>query len=257
VTDDSAFQKQVRARMAETGEKYAVARRMVIAGRDPGQPPVALRVYLNPHVDLGLTGQAARAYAAADEPGQRDMANRLLADHIEMAGSGEAGVAAGSEILAVQQLRIEEIGELVRRRIGQAAGVASVSVGGDLDQVRVSIHAARPGVVSGHGGAGAGRLRAELEELTGKPVLLAIGDGGLARGRGRVRQGPGAGTEEPASGPVRRRRGLGAAAGPAYHLDHGGLAVVRCGLCPTCPMCPAVRLGCVRRTPGCGSRGRR
>jgi ribosomal protein S3 len=31
VTDDSAFKQQVRARMAETGEKYTVARRMVIA----------------------------------------------------------------------------------------------------------------------------------------------------------------------------------------------------------------------------------
>jgi len=50
---------------------------MVIAGRDPGQPPVALRVYLNPHVDLELTDEVARAYAAADEPGQRDMASRL------------------------------------------------------------------------------------------------------------------------------------------------------------------------------------
>jgi small subunit ribosomal protein S3 len=30
VTDDSAFKKQVRARMAETGEKYTVARRMVM-----------------------------------------------------------------------------------------------------------------------------------------------------------------------------------------------------------------------------------
>ena len=58
-----------------------------------------------------------------------------------------------------------------------AAGVSGVSVGGDLDQVRVNVHAARPGVVFGHGGAGADRLRAELEELTGKPVLLAIGDG--------------------------------------------------------------------------------
>jgi KH domain len=177
VTDDSAFKKHVRARMEQTGEKYTVARRAVIAGRDPGQPPVALRVYLNPHVDLELTGEAARAYAAADEPGRRDMANRLLADHIELAASGEAEVAAGSEILTVQQLRIEEIGDLVRRRIGPAAGVSGVSVGGDLDQVRVNIHVARPGVVSGHGGAGADRLRAELEELTGKPVLLAIGDG--------------------------------------------------------------------------------
>ena len=41
--------------MAETGENYTTARRAVIAGRDPGQPPVALRVYLNPHVDLELT----------------------------------------------------------------------------------------------------------------------------------------------------------------------------------------------------------
>jgi hypothetical protein len=177
VTDDSAFKKQIRARMAETGEKYTVARRMVIAGRDPGQPPVALRVYLNPHVDLELTDEAARAYAAAGEQGQRDMANRLLAEHLEMAGSEEAGVAAGSDIMTVQALRIEEIGEVVRRRIGQAAGVLGVGVGGDLDQVRVNIKAARPGVVFGHGGAGADRLRAELEELTGKPVLLAIGDG--------------------------------------------------------------------------------
>ncbi len=91
VTDDSAFKKQVRARMEQTGEKYTVARRMVIARRDPGQPPVALRVYLSPHVDLELTGEAARAYAAADEPGRQDMVNRLLADHIEVAGSGRPG----------------------------------------------------------------------------------------------------------------------------------------------------------------------
>ena len=94
MTDDSAFKKQVRARMAETGENYTTARRMVIAGRDPGQPPVALRVHLNPHVDLELTDEVARAYQAADEPGRRDMANRLLAEHIELAGSEEAGVAA-------------------------------------------------------------------------------------------------------------------------------------------------------------------
>ena len=193
VTDDSAFKKQVRARMAETGEKYTVARRMVIAGRDPGQPPVALRVYLNPHVDLELTGEAGRVYAAAGEPGRREMANRLLADHIEMAGSEEGGVVAGSEIMTVQALLIEEISEVIHRRIGRPAGVSAVEVGGDLDQVRVDIRAARPGVVSGHGGAEAGRLRAELEELTGKPVLLSMlveehgpregpGDAGSGRG---------------------------------------------------------------------------
>lgn len=92
-------------------------------------------------------------------------------------GSAEAAVAAGSQIMTVQARRIEEIGDMVRRRIGRAAGVSMVGVGGDLDQVRVDIKAARPGVVLGHGGAGADRLRAELEEMTGKPVMLAIDDG--------------------------------------------------------------------------------
>jgi hypothetical protein len=173
VTDDSAFKKQVRARMEQTGEKYTVARRMV-AGHEPGQPPVALRVFLNPHVDLELTDEAARAYAAADEPGQRDMANRLLADHIEMAGLEEAGVAAGSEILTVQELRIEEISDVIHPRLGRAAGVSAIGVYGDLDHFQVDIHAARPGVARGHDDAAADRLRAELEELTGKSVQLHI-----------------------------------------------------------------------------------
>ena len=34
------------------------------------------------------------------------MANRLLADHIELAGVGEAEVAAGSEIVPVQPIWI-------------------------------------------------------------------------------------------------------------------------------------------------------
>jgi hypothetical protein len=46
------------------------------------------------------------------------MVHRLLADHIEVGGFEEAWVAAGSEIMTVQALRIEEIGEAVRRRGG-------------------------------------------------------------------------------------------------------------------------------------------
>jgi ribosomal protein S3 len=122
------------------------------------------------------------------------MASRLLAEHIEVAGSGEAGVVAGSAIMTVQALRVEEIGELVRRRIGRAAGVSAVEVDGDMDQVRVDIHAARPGAVSGHGGAEAGRLRAELEELTGKPVALSILDApGPQEGPGDAESGHAAG----------------------------------------------------------------
>jgi hypothetical protein len=192
VTDDSAFKKQVRARMEQTGENYTTARRMVIAGRDPGQPPVALRVYLNPHVDLELTGETARAYAAADEQGQRDMASRLLADHIEMAGSGKAGVAAGSEIVTVQDLPVDQIADTVNRRIPRAAGITSIAVWGDLDHVRVEIQADRPGVALGHSRAEYDRLRAELEELTGKPVQLhVVKDAGPPKGRKEIQIGPG------------------------------------------------------------------
>jgi hypothetical protein len=190
VTDDSAFKKQVRARMAATGENYTVARRMVIAGRDPGQPPVALRVFLNPHVDLALTDETARAYQAADEQGQRDMANRLLADHIELAGIEAAGVAVGSELETVQDLWIDEIADAVHRRIPRAAGIAAMAVSGDLDHVKVDIHARRPGLAHGHGHAEADRLRAELEELTGKPVQLNILEARPEKGRKEIPLGP-------------------------------------------------------------------
>jgi hypothetical protein len=191
VTDDSAFKKQVRARMEQTGENYTVARRAVIAGRDPGQPPAALRVYLNPHVDLPLTEEAARAYEAADEQGQRDMANRLLAEHIELAGIREAGIAAGSELETVQDLLIDEIADAIHRRIPRAAGIGNMAVSGDLDHVKVDIHARRPGLVHGHGHAEFDRLRAELEELTGKTVQLNILETRPEKGRKEIQIGPG------------------------------------------------------------------
>jgi hypothetical protein len=192
VTDDSAFKKQIRARMAETGENYTTARRMVIAARDPGQPPVALRVYLNPHVDLELTDETARAYAATDEQGQRNMANRLLGDHIEMAGAEGAGVAVGSEIVTIQDLHIDQIADAINRRISRAAGISTITVWPEMDHVRVEIQADRPGVALGHSRAEYDRLRAELEELTGNPVqLYIVKDAGPPKGRKETQMGPG------------------------------------------------------------------
>jgi hypothetical protein len=191
VTDDSAFKKQVRARMEQTGENYTVARRAVIAGRDPGQPPAALRVYLNPHVDRALTHEAARAYEAADEQGQRDMADRLLADHIELAGIREAGIAVGSELETVQDLWIDQIFDAIHRRIPRAAGIGNMAVSGDLDHVKVDIYASRQGLVYGHGHAEEDRLRAELEDLTGKTVQLNILETRPEKGRKEIQIGPG------------------------------------------------------------------
>jgi hypothetical protein len=113
VTDDSAFKKQVRDRMARTGEKYTVARRMVI-----------------------------EAEAAQDA-----------------------------------------VRGAVQRSIERAVGLSAVHVDSAPDLVRVTIRAARPALpwllrpVGGEGvwrEPAVGRLREELEELTGKPVRLDI-----------------------------------------------------------------------------------
>jgi hypothetical protein len=181
VTDDSAFKRQVRARMAETGEKYTVARRMVTAERDPAQPAV-LRVYLNPHVDLELTTEAGQAYATADEQGRREIAARLLADQIEAAGLEGARVAASSKIVTGQEPRIEVgavqdavIRGVVQRGAERAAGLSSVNVDDAAYPVlRVTVRAARPILLVGARGAEADRLRTEMEELTGRRVRLEI-----------------------------------------------------------------------------------
>jgi small subunit ribosomal protein S3 len=72
-----------------------------------------------------------------------------------------------------------------------AALVATIAVSGDLDHVQVAVQAARPGVVFGHGGAELDRLRAELEELTGKPVRLNMRKyDGPPKGRKEIQTGP-------------------------------------------------------------------
>jgi len=177
--------------MAQTGEKYTVARRMVIADYDRGQPPVVLRVYLNPHVDLEMTAEAGRAYAAADEQGRREMASRLLADEIEAAGFQEARVAAGLKIVTDQQSRIEAeaaqetaIRGAVQRSVERGIGLSAVEVDLAADLVHVTIRAERPHVVWGFlrdrqtegiwRELAAEQLRGELEELTGRRVRLEI-----------------------------------------------------------------------------------
>jgi hypothetical protein len=186
MTDDSAFKKKIRARMAETGEKYTEARRMVTTGHDQGPPPVTVRVYLKPHLDLELTPEAGRVYAAADEQGRREMTDRLLRDKIEA-----ARVTAGSAIMTDQQVRAEAeaaqeaaIRGAVQRSIERVVGLSAVEVDLAAEREHVTIRAVRPDVAWGFvrpvqtEGAwrevAADQLRRELEELTGRPVRLVI-----------------------------------------------------------------------------------
>ena len=54
------------------------------------------------------------------------------------------------------------------------AGVARIEIERTRDRVRVDIHTARPGIVIGRRGAEAERIRADLEELSGKQIQLNI-----------------------------------------------------------------------------------
>jgi len=62
VTDDSAFKRQVRARMAETGEKYTVARRMVMAATQDG----AIRGAVQESLERAIGLSAVEIDLAAD-----------------------------------------------------------------------------------------------------------------------------------------------------------------------------------------------
>lgn len=58
MTDNSAFKKQVRARMAETGEKYTEARRKILAGSDAPRTPLppTTKIDLSPESFTAILG---------------------------------------------------------------------------------------------------------------------------------------------------------------------------------------------------------
>jgi small subunit ribosomal protein S3 len=63
---------------------------------------------------------------------------------------------------------------VVRHGVERAVGVSAVEIDRTGNGVRVDIRTAEPGIVMRHHGAEADRIRGDLEELTGGPVLLNI-----------------------------------------------------------------------------------
>lgn len=55
-----------------------------------------------------------------------------------------------------------------------SAGLAKIEIERSANKVKMDLHVAKPGVVIGKGGAGIEALKAKLEKLTGKSVILNI-----------------------------------------------------------------------------------
>lgn len=65
----------------------------------------------------------------------------------------------------------------IRRHVKQAlydAGVAVIEIERFANRIRLTIHAAKPGIVIGRGGTGVERLRQDLEQLTGKQIHINV-----------------------------------------------------------------------------------
>ncbi|MBB4929369.1 small subunit ribosomal protein S3 [Lipingzhangella halophila] len=65
----------------------------------------------------------------------------------------------------------------IRRMLNRGmerAGISKVDIERTRDRVRVDVHTARPGIVIGRRGSEADRIRADLEKLTKKQVLLNV-----------------------------------------------------------------------------------
>ncbi|MFO7612608.1 MAG: 30S ribosomal protein S3 [Clostridia bacterium] len=54
------------------------------------------------------------------------------------------------------------------------AGIARIEIERAASKIKLNIHAAKPGLIIGKGGAGIEQLRKEVEDLTGKSVLVNI-----------------------------------------------------------------------------------
>ena len=54
------------------------------------------------------------------------------------------------------------------------AGVAKIEIEKFANKVRISIHAAKPGIVIGKGGSEIDKLKKELEKMTGKTIILNV-----------------------------------------------------------------------------------
>ena len=68
-----------------------------------------------------------------------------------------------------------KIRKIVKKRRGwENAAIAKTEIERQANQVRVTLHTAKPGIIIGKGGAGVDLLRGDLEKLTKKTVHVNV-----------------------------------------------------------------------------------
>ena len=57
---------------------------------------------------------------------------------------------------------------MIEKKYSEDAAIAKVEIERDTDEMVVSVHTARPGIIIGRGGARVDQLKEDLEKLTSK-----------------------------------------------------------------------------------------
>jgi small subunit ribosomal protein S3 len=71
----------------------------------------------------------------------------------------------------IQDLKIRKS---ISGKLNKRAGVARVDIERSVNQLLITIHTSKPGVVIGRGGSGAEELKAMLAKIVGRPVKVSI-----------------------------------------------------------------------------------
>jgi small subunit ribosomal protein S3 len=66
-----------------------------------------------------------------------------------------------------------KVREFIRKGL-DGSGISSIEIGRAANNMRITIHTAKPGMVIGKGGSGVDKLRRDVEKMTGKKVHINI-----------------------------------------------------------------------------------
>ena len=80
---------------------------------------------------------------------------------------------ADSKDFADYLVEDQKIRKFLKKKL-YAAGISDIEIERKAKMIKVNVHAAKPGIIIGKGGAGAESLKAELTKLIGKDININI-----------------------------------------------------------------------------------